>query len=150
MKRIIIACLAAAVSGCASTPPAHIPIENSRRIALSKDVAWSNLVEHFAAGNITIKTIERDSGIIYAERMFGTVADVATFADCGVPGMSVPISSSVDLNVFVREVEGGVNATVNASFRQQRRSTWDNSLSTVECASLGTIERSVLSAIAGR
>lgn len=149
MKRFTALAISLAAAACAA-PPALIPIDNSRTLGISKDEAWANAVEYFATGNITIRTIERDSGIIYAERMFGSGNEVAQFADCGTAGMSVPTSTTVDLNVFVREAGDGVNVTVNTRFSQQRQSAWDNSISSVECSSLGVIENRILDAVAGR
>ena len=149
MKKLIAsAALLVSVAACA-TPPAYFPIENSRQIPLSKDAVWTNLVEYFASGNIAIKTIEKDSGIIYAERMFARGNDLTAYADCGTDAMATPTGGAADLNVFVREAAGGVNATVNARYRQNRLSAWDGSVTSTECASLGTLERSILDA-AGR
>lgn len=148
MKKLVTLAIALTVAACAA-PPAYIPIDKSRTVAMSKDEAWANAVEYFASGNITIRTIEKDSGIIYAERMFGTGADVSQFADCGAPGMAVPVSATVDLNVFIREAGDAVNVTVNARFSQQRQSAWDRSVSSIECSSLGVIEERILDAIAG-
>lgn len=143
-----LAVLVFGLSACA-TAPAFVPIENTRAIAQSKDHVWANLVEHFASSNISIKTIEKDSGIIYAERMFGGGNSVSSMADCGVDPMARPITTAADLNVFVREAPaGGVTTTVNARFRQTRQSAWDNSMTSVECASLGTMERTILDAAA--
>lgn len=150
MKKLILsAILAASLSACV-TAPAIIPIENSRAVPLSKDVVWSNLVEYFASGNIAIKTIEKDSGIIYAERMFARGTELSSFADCGAAAMAAPVGGAADLNVFVRETAAGVNVTVNARYRQSRASMWDGSVSSTECASLGTLERTILNAAAGR
>lgn len=147
--RIVLLSVSAAVclASCA-TAPAHIPIQNSRVVALSKDDVWSNLVEHFATSNIAIKTIEKDSGIIYAERMFATGNDLSSYADCGVPGMATPIGGAADLNVFVRETGSGVNVTVNARYRQMRQSAWGPGVTTIDCSSLGTMERDLLEAAA--
>lgn len=149
MKHLVLsaALLAVSLSACA-TAPAFIPIENSRAIPHTKDQVWSNLVEYFASSNISIKTIEKDSGIIYAERMFGGGSSVASMADCGSDVMATPISTSADLNVFVRETPTGVTTTVNARYNQSRQSAWDNSTIRVECASLGTMERTILDAAA--
>lgn len=150
MKLALIAAgLTLCLAGCA-TAPAHIPIENSRAIPLSKDVVWSNLVEYFAAGNIAIKTIEKDSGIIYAERMFSRGSDLSAYADCGTAAMATPVGGAADLNVFVRETAAGVNATVNARYRQSRASMWDGSIGSIDCSSLGNLERAILDAAAGR
>lgn len=144
----VVLITSAAVSACA-TAPAIIPIENSRSISLSKDEAWSNLVEYFATGNIAIKTIEKDSGIIYAERMFSHTAQISEFADCGSSALAAPTGGAVDLNVFVRETPAGVNTTVNARFRQTRTS-FDGRMIVADCSSLGNLERRILDAAAGR
>lgn len=150
MKKFVIAVtLAAGLSACV-TAPAVIPIENSRAIPLSKNEVWSNLVEYFATSNIAIKTIEKDSGIIYAERMFARGNDLTGYADCGAAALAAPIGGAADLNVFVRETATGVNATVNARYRQSRMSAWDGSVGSTECASLGTLERSILDAAGKR
>lgn len=143
---VAVVCLG--LASCA-TAPALIPIETSRAIPLSKDEVWSNLVEHFATSNIAIKTIEKDSGIIYAERMFSSVNDLREFADCGGATFMAPVGGAVDLNVFVRETPSGVNATVNARFRQTRASIGGN-VGVAECVSLGNLERGILNAAAGR
>ena len=148
-KAAMTAAAALCLSGCV-TAPAYIPIENSRSISLSKDEVWSNLVEHFAAGNIAIKTIEKDGGIIYAERMFARGNEVSSFADCGAATFASPVGGAADLNVFVREKDGGVTATVNARFRQTRASALDGSVTSTECSSLGVLERTILDAAAAR
>lgn len=144
-----IALLAAASVAACATPPAYVQIENSRTIPLTKDQVWSNLVEHFASSSITIKTIEKDSGIIYAERAYGRGYAITELADCGADPMATPTTTAADLNVFVREVPTGTTATVNARFNQTRVSAWDNSIITSECASLGSLERAILNAAAG-
>jgi hypothetical protein len=149
MKKLAItASLLIGLSACV-TAPAVIPIENSRAIPLTKNEVWANLVEYFATSNIAIKTIEKDSGIIYAERMFARGNDLAGYADCGAAALAAPVGGAADLNVFVRETNTGVNTTVNARYRQSRLSAWDGTVSSTECASLGTLERSILDA-AGR
>lgn len=147
-KTALLAAIAASLSACV-TAPAIIPIENSRAIPLPKDAVWANLVEYFASSNIAIKTIEKDSGIIYAERMFARGMELSNYADCGAAAMAAPVGGAADLNVFVRETSTGVNATVNVRYRQTRASMWDGSLTSNECASLGVLERVVLDAASG-
>ncbi|MRL69871.1 hypothetical protein [Brevundimonas sp. SPF441] len=150
MKKLVIAAaLVSSLSACV-TAPAVIPIENSRAIPLTKNEVWANLVEYFATSNIAIKTIEKDSGIIYAERMFARGNDLGGYADCGAAALAAPVGGAADLNVFVRETATGVNATVNARYRQSRMSAWDGSVGSTECASLGTLERSILDAAGKR
>lgn len=150
MKNLTFAAIAAlAVSACA-TPPAYIEFDNSTSVEKSKDEVWANLVEYFATSNIAIKTIEKDSGIIYAERMLAGPAEISSVASCGANFMAPSIAATADLNVFVRDQPGGTRVTVTARFRETRSDALANGqLSTVNCNSLGVIEAAILRAARG-
>lgn len=138
------------LAACA-TPPAYVAFDNSITVDKSKDEVWANLVEHFATSNIAIKTIEKDSGIIYAERMLAGPAEISSVASCGASFMSPSIAATADLNVFVREQTGSTRVTVTARFRETRSDAFANGqLSVVNCNSLGVIEASILQAARGR
>jgi len=153
MKRwTLIAAAGAVLASCATTPPVLIPFENSTTIPLSKDEVWSNLVEYFATSSISIKTIEKDSGIIYAERMLAGAAEISSVASCGSSFMSPSVGATADLNVFVREQPGGGSrVTVTTNFREIRSNALaDGQLSTVRCNSIGVMEAAILNAAAER
>jgi len=151
MKKIIALAVAAATLSACATAPITVPVERSAVTTKSKDEVWSNLVEFFASRNIGIKTIEKDSGIIYAERTFSGAGGLSEWADCGAAMMAPPIRQTVDLNVFVREQTaangGGTNVTVNARFSETRQSAWDNSVASADCNSLGVLERTILNEV---
>ena len=143
MRVMLSAALAGALSlSACATPPKKIAFEKSRSYSLSKDAAWERLLGFFTSNNIQIKTIEKDSGVIYAER---TLSD-ASMADCGQNALAGEIGRPVTLNVFVRQVGEKTDVTVNTDFKVIRifdGATWSD-----QCHSRGVLERSVLDHVA--
>jgi len=139
---VVIAALTLALAGCATPPNVH-RIENSRSYSKSKDAVWSNLIEFFSENNIQIKTLEKDSGVVYADVM-GVTPGLSV--DCGGPGIWAVISTSATVNVFVRKASGGeVAATVNIVGTQEHQ--LGARYRTVRCVSTGHIERRILDAL---
>lgn len=151
MKVVVSALALFSVAACA-TAPASYEFERTRTIAEPKDAVWERVVEFFATNNLSIKTIEKDSGIIAAERMIGspgTGGSVGGFADCGVNAFMVPMNQTVDLNVFVRpQGPSSTNVSVNTSFAEVRV-FGSNPPQTVSCNSNGKLEDMLLDAAAG-
>lgn len=142
MKKTNIAALAACLLAVScATPPTQRSIENSRTFAVSKDQAWEALLSYFTSNNIQIKTIEKDSGVIYAERALSD----ASMADCGAVPLAQEMSRPASLNVFVRETGDGVQVTVNAQFEVTRM--FDGTTWTDACFSTGLLERQLLTAV---
>lgn len=142
MNYQIMAALAAlfAVTSCA-TPPKETAINNSRTYSISKDEAWERLLTFFTGNNIQIKTIEKDSGVIYAER---AIVDTS-MADCGQRPFAQELGRTATMNVFVRAVSAGTQVTVNTSFSVNRR--FDNQTWTDQCSSTGSLETQVLASV---
>ena len=143
-KMIYAAALAISLSGCASLPTAG-PVERTVQVTKSKDVVWDNLIEFFASKNISIKTIEKDSGIVYAERTTSSAGGLSEWTDCGSSGLDTPVRQGLDLNVFVREIgtasDPKTSVTVNARFTEMRRNFWDDSIGSFDCSSRGVLEQ---------
>jgi hypothetical protein len=97
------------------------------------------LVAFFASGNIQIKNIAKDSGVIYAE---ATRFDY-TLADCGTPGLFQVSGRRVNFNVFVNRSSSTV--AVNTDFMEVRR--LENNVQTVTCNSRGILEGKLLNAV---
>jgi hypothetical protein len=140
MFRIGVFFIAAGLAGCA-TEPQRTQFNNSAVIAKKKDVVWESLLDYFTRNNIQIKTIEKDSGVIYAER--------ASFdpgmADCGEAPIALEMVRSASFNVFVRPQQGGTQVSVNTTFAIVR--SFDNQSWKTECFSTGTLERAILSSL---
>ena len=116
MKKMIRLILVLAVAGCGTAPKVH-NFERFRSLQVSKDEAWLNVIDFFTSNSLQIKTIEKDSGIIYAE----SGSFDSRFADCGDSGLAIPIQNSGEFNVFVRERGYDTEVVVNTIYRQMRR-----------------------------
>jgi hypothetical protein len=140
MKKYFVALAAlVALAGCA-TPPKQTAFSNTQTYQSSKDQVWSDLLAFFTSNNIQIKTIEKDSGVIYAERSRSD----PSMADCG-QDLAVELSRPATLNVFVKPEASGTTVTVNATFEVIR--SFDNRTWTAPCHSTGVLERQILSSI---
>lgn len=139
----LAAALCALGSACAptATAPQLTVFEKTRTYAKPKDQAWAAVLAYFTRNNISVKVLEKDSGVIYAEN-----ASFATdLADCG-QSRALEISRLASLNVFVRPTGGGTEVSVNTKFslvRTMEGQTWN-----VECFSRGILEREILDSIA--
>jgi hypothetical protein len=80
-----------------ATTPATYNYEKSKSYSQRYDQIWEDLVGFFANRNISIKSIAKDSGVIYAE----TSRFEEELADCGHPGLASVVTRTVNLNVFV-------------------------------------------------
>lgn len=128
-----------AFAGCA-TPPKQTAFSNTQTYQSSKDQVWSDLLAFFTSNNIQIKTIEKESGVIYAERSRSD----PSMADCG-QDLAVELSRPATLNVFVKPESKGTTVTVNATFEVIR--SFDNRTWTAPCHSTGALERQILASI---
>ena len=145
MRITILIAATAVLAGCA-TAPANFEVQKTRSYAEPKDAVWERAVEWFAARNMPIKTIEKDSGIIASERLYGQIGaqgQMGDWADCGKGALEVPVRQKVDLNVFVRSVGTGSTATVNTNFSETRRDIND-AMRDVDCNSTGKLEADIL------
>lgn len=138
----LLAALLVCVGGCA-TAPEYVEVERSKVIAQPFDQTWDNLVEFFATNSIGIRNIDRASGLLVAEQMYGRF-DTARFSDwasCGTPGFpEVAEDRVLNLNVLARPDGPNTRLTVTAVFRE-RRSAGEFGSRSVECLSNGALEQ---------
>ncbi len=105
-------------------------------------------MKFFTENSIQIKTIEKDSGVIYAEHIYSNSQGMAfnKWADCGYSYWETPISSNLSLNVFVRndlQTEKTV-VSVNVIFTQKRFNNYWENYKTVPCNSTGILEHTIM------
>jgi len=139
--RVMMIMIATAILAACATPPQPVAVENTRTYDLPKDVVWERLLDFFTSQSIPIKTIEKDSGVVYAERAGFSPGQ----ADCGASLLN-EMSRMASLNVFVRQMGGETQVTVNTAFNVVR--SYDRQVWTAECYSTGLIERQILQSIA--
>lgn len=139
-KALLVAC-AFGLAGCATAPVAT-DFDNTRVYSKSKDEVWTSLVAFFATNNIQIKTIEKDSGVIYAERSsFDKV-----MADCGVDYLYTEITNVASFNVLVIPRGGQTSVTVTSEFKAGRIGPY-NATKVTQCLSTGYLEQQILASI---
>ncbi|QOC23181.1 hypothetical protein IC757_03215 [Wenzhouxiangella sp. AB-CW3] len=128
------------LAACASQPTTHAA-DLSGTVDQSYDEVWERLVVHLSGTDFRIKSIARDSGVIFAER--ARFED--SLADCGSRGLASSSGRNVAFNVFVSESGGTTRVEVKADFTESRH--LDKSRWTTECSSTGELERSIIQAI---
>lgn len=142
----IILTVGLTLAGCATMPKIY-DVQSDRTFNASFDDTWDAVIEYFAENNIPIRTIEKDSGVIYAEQMFATGYDVSflDYADCG--GLALADSRRAQFNVLVREASDvTTRVRVTTEFVEARRDFWGQSISVV-CNSTGAMEDAVLTSV---
>lgn len=137
------------LSGCATAPMDHA-VERTQTFVASKDVVWERAVSFFAQRNLSIKTIEKSSGLIAADRSITTpVEGLEGYADCGVDPLTRRSLQTIDLNLFVRALpNGSTSVTVNTHFSETRMLGYNAmTIKTVTCTSTGKLEQMILEAL---
>ena len=132
--------MTAALSACVAGPK-PTQFENSRIYPMSIDDVWPSIIEFLARYSMQIKTIEKDSGIIYAER---TQAGEG-FADCGTTILAVEVGRPATVNIFVRANGAATEVTVNTVFTVAR--AFDGRVFSDACLSTGVLETAILDSI---
>ncbi len=141
LTNLLVVITIAVALGCVS-PPKTYDVQNSATVSDAYDVVWARLMQWFTSSQVQIKTIDRASGVIYAERASVAGTD---YADCGSPGIAVTVSRPIAMNVFVQPVNGQqTRVTVNVTVTETRR--FDTSVFAVDCNSTGRLERQILAA----
>ena len=64
-------------------PPEPKEIKSSRIYNFSYDEVWEGIISFFATTNISIKTLEKDSGIVVAEKSLDDSKEMKDFVDIG-------------------------------------------------------------------
>ena len=129
-------------AGCA-TAPATFEFDPTANVEGDYDQVWSSVVEYFVLGDLPIKMIEKDSGLIVTEWMdAGSVSAAGedkTYCDCGGSGMSTQVWTRGKFSVFAKKIPGGgVDLRVTCTYQQQRY--FMDSYTLVDCNSTGKQE----------
>ena len=148
------ACLAAlgllALGGCNRAYVAPVlPSAYTEQIDAPYDAVWRALVRALARGNVQIRTIARDSGVIASEAVPTTIG---LYADCGRFGEErVEGDAQVAFTIFVEAVSSAQTAVqVNTRMRTDtytRGSGVPKARPGLPCASTGRWEANLLDTV---
>ena len=149
-KLVVVAAISISLWGCATVPAKNYQFENSRTYSNKNyDQVWEGVIEFLTANNIPIKTIEKDSGVIYSEIDNFSKPSFSKFfpiVDCGQPPLfwtgGIAFGS---FNIFVSKATAQPKVTVTTTISQQIR--YENQVSQISCNSMGNFEKGVLDSI---
>jgi hypothetical protein len=162
----LVLCLISA--GCATVTEApSLAVEKSRITENSFDVVWGRLVSYFASNQISIQTIEKDSGLIVAGRevnagspgavnveRINAKGAIGDMAECGQNTGLLPYGYTIRLNVLANKEGDKTRVTVNTQFRELRSTMAlfgaGPQTSAVDCSSTGRIEKTILDIVSAQ
>ena len=113
------------------------------------DAAWTALVHALAKGNIPLRAIARDSGVIASDEF---VTPIGVFADCGRIGDDrIEGEANVSFTIFVEDNGPETRLLINSKMRTQvaRRGSSGGLKPTpvYPCASTGRFEANLFEAV---
>ena len=115
MKLVALAILASMVIACVPIPPEPPAPRTAMDVNASFAKTWEAAIDVFAERNISIKTLDRASGLIVAEPV-KVGAGGNEFADCGTDAMQVrQYPTDATWNLVVRG--DSIKSTVRANVR---------------------------------
>jgi len=125
LKRIFVLSLVAVLLGCATVgvPPTQTNIEKFRAYNAPYDKVWSAIIAGIAESNLSITTLEKDSGII----AISNVTYEPSWANEGTRGSVLGVPDQVmerTANFNILATRQGVDQTqvqVNSSFKMNVR-----------------------------
>jgi hypothetical protein len=151
-KCIHIIWLSILLSGCVSTPVIEIePFDTSVSFEGDFDRSWSKLVAFLSTNDVSIGTIEKDSGLITLSGDNLSVSLLREYCDATAPFLWSLQSGGAKGSVLMTADDGFVTATVNikltATSMTTDYSTGRVTYSTKPCNSRGVFETAVLNSI---
>jgi hypothetical protein len=147
------ACLSLAallVSGCARLYVSPLsPPPYRAEVRAPYDAAWGALVQALAKGNIPLRAIARDSGVIASDEF---VTPIGLFADCGSLGDDrIEGEAVVSFTIFAEDHGSETRLLINSKMRTQaaRRGSSGTLKPTpvYQCASTGRFEANLYDAV---
>ena len=129
------------LTSCASVPTTY-DFDSKRTYSNHKDFVWEAVMNFFAKNNIQIRTIEKASGLIYAETEY-TRDGVKNLADCGSYILEVAGPASAQFNVFVTAEPEGKPTTVTVTTKFRQLWTFGGNENVRPCNSKGRLEREI-------
>ena len=142
MRFVAFAMLASIVTACIPTPPEPPAPRTAMDVNAPFAKTWEAAIDVFAERNISIKTLDRASGLIVAEPV-KVGAGGTEFADCGTDAMQVrqyPTDATWNLVVRGDSTKSTVRANVRFIRIGMSRAALSTATVTEECSTRGVWE----------
>ena len=137
-------------SGCARPHVSPLsPPPYRAEVRAPYDLAWMALVHALAKGNIPLRAIARDSGVIASDEF---LTPIGVFADCGRIGDDrIEGEAVVSFTIFAEDNGPETRLMINSKMRTQaaRRGSSGklNATPVYQCASTGRFEANLFDAV---
>jgi hypothetical protein len=137
-------------SGCARPHVSPLsPPPYRAEVRAPYDLAWTALVHALAKGNIPLRAIARDSGVIASDEF---LTPIGVFADCGRIGDDrIEGEALVSFTIFAEDNGPETRLMINSKMRTQaaRRGSSGklNPTPVYQCASTGRFEANLFDAV---
>lgn len=136
-----------ALASCVAAPPVVIaPFDKALTIEKSLDEVWPNLVRFLSTNDISIQTIEKESGLIQlnGENLSQGVLDQLCVASAGL--LEIPMGGTARGSITVFEDDTFSTISVNIRFSKISR-FGDYAPTIADCQSRGVFETAVLNSV---
>lgn len=150
MKNLSILTLVMFLASCASTPVVEIqPFDKSRTVEQPFDAVWTNLIRFMSTNDISIASVEKDSGLIVLTGDNLSPGVITEYCDAKAPLFWYLTGGIAKGSVIVNADDDFTTVTVNTKFSATASTNLTNppQFSTKPCNSRGAFETSVLGSI---
>ena len=136
------------LAGCTTTQIAIEPFDKTVTVERDFDDVWNTLVRFMSTNDISISTIEKESGLISlrGENLSKNLTE--QLCDAQTALFWTIVGGSANGSIVVLDDDGFVTVNVNARFTTTQV-FGDNPARTEGCNSTGYFEKSVLASISG-
>lgn len=135
------------IVGCGSTPKQVIqPFDKSITVEAEFDETWTSLVRFFSTNDVSISTIEKDSGIIQLEGERLSADLISKYCAVDLPWLWTLSSGGARGSVLVADDDGFVSVDANLRFTFTAANYVSNppQFQTYNCESTGVLETAIL------
>ena len=150
IKQVFVIVAVSLLGACASAPVEEIkPFDKSRTLEAPYDEVWTNLIRFMSTNDISIASVEKDSGLIVLTGDNLSSSLMEEYCDAKATFLTTLTSGKASGSVIVNSDEDFTTVTVNAKFSATFMNPMTNppSYSTRPCNSRGAFETAVLGSI---
>ena len=138
------------LGACATAPVVEVqPFDKSATVEKSYDEVWTNLIRFMSTNDVSIASVEKDSGLIVLTGDSLSAGLIQEYCDATAPWMWALTGGRASGSVIVTDDDGFTTVTVNAKFQGTSQTLLSNppQFSTTPCNSRGAFEAAVLGSI---
>lgn len=152
MRNLFLGMVTIMMVGCATTPVVEIkPFDKNLTVEGSYDAVWTNLIRFMSTNDISIASVEKESGLIVLTGDNLSASLISEYCDATAPFLWTLTGGKASGSVLVNDDEGFVTVTVNAKFHGTLYYALSSppQYSTKPCNSRGAFEAAILGSVQG-